>query len=323
MIKTAISCLIVLLLFGAWGFHAHRSINILAVYMLPPEMSVFYKKHLSYLKDAAVQPDRRRYAVPGEAECHFMDMDHYDSLRIDSLSRETWEQSVARFGEDSLRMHGILPWNLVRVYRSLRYAFIVRDAARVLRLSADLGHYAGDAHVPLHTTANYDGQLTGQHGLHGLWESRLPELHEQDYDFLLGRAQFEPDVRRRIWEVLRGSQSRVDSVLALERQLFSREGNSKFTFESKGGQTIRVVSASYARKFHRMLGSMVEQRMRGSVRLAADLWYSAWVEAGQPDLREWDMEGADPDATSRNKQEFDAWGKRNLVRIRPHETGPD
>ena len=37
----------------------------------------FYKKNISYLTEAAVNPDRRRYAVLDEAPRHFIDLDEY------------------------------------------------------------------------------------------------------------------------------------------------------------------------------------------------------------------------------------------------------
>jgi hypothetical protein len=60
-----------------WGFFGHKRINRIAVFTLPPEMFGFYKEHLEYLTDHAVDPDMRRYAVEGEAQCHYIDLDHY------------------------------------------------------------------------------------------------------------------------------------------------------------------------------------------------------------------------------------------------------
>ena len=37
---------------------------------------------------------------------------------------------------------------------------------KVLFLATDLGHYIANAHVPLHTTLNYNGQLSNQSGFH-------------------------------------------------------------------------------------------------------------------------------------------------------------
>lgn len=311
----------IVLVCGGWGFFAHRHINQLAIYRLPPEMMGFYKSHVRFLRDAAVQPDKRRYAVPGEAECHFIDLDHYPGNALSDTVR--WQTAIDLYGEDSLRRHGILPWNLVRVYQRLREAFLAGDRERVLHLSADLGHYVGDANVPLHTTSNYDGQQTGQHGLHGLWESRLPELHYDAYDFLLGPAQYVPDVRARVWADIRRSQTLVDSVLMVERMLFQDEGVRKFTFETRGNQTVRVVGASYASRYHRALNGMVERQMRNAVATVSDLWYTAWVEAGQPDLRTWNDRPYSPEAMESARLRLQEWKVQNLIQPRPHETGPD
>ena len=43
----------------SWGFWAHKRINRLAVFTLPPEMIVFYKTHLEYVTEHAVDPDKR------------------------------------------------------------------------------------------------------------------------------------------------------------------------------------------------------------------------------------------------------------------------
>ena len=40
-----------------------------------------------------------------------------------------------------------------------------------------LAHYCADAHVPFHAALNYDGQLTGQWGIHSRFESELFERY--------------------------------------------------------------------------------------------------------------------------------------------------
>jgi hypothetical protein len=170
------------LMFSSWGFFAHRKINQLAVYTLPSSMASFYKKNIQYLSEAAVNPDRRRYAVPEEAPRHYIDLDDYGDSAVYKLPRY-WSDAVKQFGEDSLQARGIVPWHIYRMYFQLKDAFLLKDPDKILRVSADLGHYVADAHVPLHTTKNYDGQLTGQTGIHGFWESRLPELYFEEYDF--------------------------------------------------------------------------------------------------------------------------------------------
>ena len=86
------------------------------------------------------------------------------------------ESAVARYGEDSLQRYGIVPWWTLLMHRRLTGAFKERDGAQILKLSAEIGHYLADLHVPLHASSNHNGQLTGQAGIHGFWESRIPEL---------------------------------------------------------------------------------------------------------------------------------------------------
>ncbi|UOQ78901.1 zinc dependent phospholipase C family protein [Hymenobacter sp. 5516J-16] len=179
----------------AWGFFGHRLINRLAVYTLPPEMIGFYKANIDYLTDNATRPDSRRTVVPGEAPRHFLDVDVYGDSAIYKLPR-SYPDAVAQLGEDSLLRHGIVPWQVARMKGQLTAAFQAHDTDRILHLSADMGHYIADACVPLHTTHNYNGQLTGQRGIHALWESRLPELLSSGYDFFTGPAPTSTDPRK-------------------------------------------------------------------------------------------------------------------------------
>jgi len=142
----------------------------------------FYKKNIEFLTEEAVAPDRRRYAIKDEAPRHFIDLDEFGDSAVYKLPR-TWAQALGRYGEDSLMERGVVPWQIVRAYNRLKDAMLLYDPEKILRSSADLGHYVADANVPLHTTSNYDGQLTGQPGLHAFWESRLPELFFPEYGF--------------------------------------------------------------------------------------------------------------------------------------------
>lgn len=272
----------------SWGFFGHKKINELAVYTLPKELFGFYKHHLDYLIEHSVDPDKRRYGVVGEAECHYIDMDHYiDSLHpnpFDNVPRY-WNDAVTKFGEDSLREHGIVPWNVSLVQSKLTTAFKNKDVKRILRFSAEIGHYIGDAHVPLHTTSNYNGQQTGQRGIHGFWESRLPELFHGQYDFFVGKCTYIPSPINYIWDRIEESFAAVDSVLHFERDLnASFLEDQKYSYESRGNATMRVYSEGYSKAYSDMLDGQVERRMRSAVVSIGSFWYTAWVDAGQPDM---------------------------------------
>jgi hypothetical protein len=270
---------------GAWGFWAHQRINRMAVFTLPPEMIAFYKAHIEYLTDHAVDPDMRRYAVDYEAPRHYMDLDRYGAYPFDSLPRR-WSEAVARYSEDSLMKHGIVPYHIpIEVFR-LRRAFEEMDAEAILKISADMGHYIGDAHVPLHTTSNYNGQFTGQKGIHGFWESRLPELFAENYNFLTGRCYYVENFYAESWQAVLESHLAVDSVLRLERELAARfPADRKYGYESRGNVVMRVYSREYSEAYHQILSGMVERRMRLAIRRIGSYWYTAWKMAGSPDLK--------------------------------------
>ena len=97
----------------AWGFWAHQRINRLAVFTLPPDMLVLYKKNIDYLTSHAVDPDKRRYAVDGEAPRHYIDIDHYGTYPFDNVPRE-WDDALEKFSRDTLMAYGIVPWHINR-----------------------------------------------------------------------------------------------------------------------------------------------------------------------------------------------------------------
>jgi len=270
-------------LFG-WGFYAHKKINRMAVFALPKPLFYFYKSHIKVITDRAVQADKRRYAIELEAPCHYIDLDKYNHIPIDSIPRD-WNSAVEKFGVDSLYEHGIVPWKIQMVYWQLRKAFIENDHALIIKFSADLGHYVGDAHVPLHCTSNYNGQQTDQYGIHALWESRLPELFGKNYDCLVDELEFIDDVKSYSWEIVHESSGAVDSVLAIEKIVTNAlPDDQKYIYESRGQAVVRTYSRRFSDSYHQALSGMVERRFNQSVSSVASLWYSAWVDAGQPEL---------------------------------------
>lgn len=270
-----------------WGFHGHRLINQMAIYTLPEALLPFYKFHNHTISENAVNPDKRRYAIAGEQERHYIDIDHYYSYTphpLDTL-KHPWTIAVAIFQEDTLRKHGILPWTIEEYKYKLQNAFYAKNLEKIIQYSADIGHYIADAHVPLHTTKNYNGQFTNQQGIHGLWESRLVELYAGDYNFFVGKSSYISYLPNFIWDIVQDSFLKVDSVLSLEAEL-NREfpAHRKYAYEQRGNQQIQIYSQEYASEYHERLNSMVEKQMRKSILAIGSIWYTAWVDAGQPNL---------------------------------------
>lgn len=193
---------------------------------------------------------------------------------------------ASAFAVDRFSEHGILPYHLLVMQRRLTEAFRQGSTSAVLRLSAEIGHYIGDATVPLHTTENYNGQLTNQTGIHAFWESRLPELFaDKEYDFLVGKADYIRNPKDFYWNLVLESHAMLDSVLAVEKdlsRLFPQD--RQYCYEERLDVLVRTQCEEYAAAYHTRLDGQVEKRMRDAVHAIGSAWFTAWVDAGQPDL---------------------------------------
>ncbi len=270
-----------------WGFAGHQRINEFAVYLLPAELQSTFIQHLYYLISQSVAPDQRRYAVEGEAARHYIDLDHYYTPGQDPFWNlaQNWQEAVDCHSADTLQAYGIVPWHVVRMKYRLQKAFEEKNLALLLKYAAEIGHYIADAHVPLHTTENYNGQLTNQYGIHGLWESRLIELQAENYNYWIGKATYLPSVQKAIWAAVKASHLALDSVLQFEKIVTKQIGtNEKFAYEQRGTVLTRVYSRKFCDAYHKSLNGMVERRLRAAILMVSSVWYTAWVDAGQPDL---------------------------------------
>lgn len=269
-----------------WGFYAHKKINYTAVLLLPPDMMLLYKPNISFLEEHAVDPDKRRYAVAEEGPRHYIDIDHYGVYPYPELPRK-WKDAVGKYTEDSLKAYGIVPWHLQNMLSRLTAAFREHDFGKIMKNSAEIGHYIADSHVPLHANSNHNGQYSNQKGIHGFWESRVPELlADTQFDFFIGKAQYIPDPGEYIWQRVLESAAASDSVLSIEKELSKAfRDDQKYSFENRNGVIVRQYSTAFTLAFDKRLNGMVERRMRLAIYSTASFWYTAWVNAGQPDLK--------------------------------------
>lgn len=343
-----------------WGFFGHRKLNHLAVFTCPPGLIGFYKKHIDYLTDHAVDPDMRRHASKFEAIRHYIDIDHWGEFPFENVPRN-YPEAIVKYGtfemdvygtkissranregdnyvfkdndtslsvqvdtflqffkdslfryryeevfeksfideaidvipglrnitvKDSFSNYGIVPFTLLEFHYKLVRAFEKEDIPLILKISADYGHYIADAHVPLHTTENYNGQLTGQDGIHAFWESRIPELYaDQEYDYFVGKAEYIKNLNEFFWDTVLDSHAEVDKVLEEEKKLRKEFPlDRQFCYDERNGRVVRIQCPEFARAYEERMGDMVEQRFRTSIKSIGSLWYTAWVQAGRPIL---------------------------------------
>jgi hypothetical protein len=268
----------------SWGFFAHKRINRIAVFTLPKAMADFYKANIDFITEHAVDPDKKRYVDSLEAPRHFLDADHYGKRPFMKLPVK-WKEAVKKYSEDTIKKYGTVPWEIQYQYYRLVDAFKRHDTTDILKTSANLGHYVADAHVPLHLTLNYDGQLTHQNGIHALWESRLPELFSDQYNYYVGKARYIENPLNEAFKICRASFKCVDSVLRFERAINqSFPQDKKYETVRRNNKNMQDYSQAYAKAYHTALKGMVARRMRSSILEIGSFWYSAWVDAGQPNL---------------------------------------
>ena len=269
----------------AWGFLGHKVIAQVAVYSLPATMQAFYYRHMADVVRLSTAPDERRSSTPGEAPRHFIDIDHYSEDDPFTKVPRRYDKAVERFSSDTLKKYGTVPWVVLEMKDSLTEAFRRRDTVGIVRFSAELAHYIGDSFVPLHTTINYDGQLTNQNGLHSLWESQLVERHLSVYRLDSAPASYLKDPQTAIWASVQQSYGflgeTLDRALKLEKQFSS---TTRYTFSHRYGKTQRRFSDAYADAYEKEVGGQVAYRLKGAPTMVASFWLTAWQDAGKPDL---------------------------------------
>ena len=321
---TGLSCLLISAnaSFG-WGVWGHQHINHAAVFALPQPMRGFFYDHIDFITIEASIPDVRKYTIHDtkEGPRHYIDLEAYGRDPLATLPH-AWKDALKKYGEDTLVKNGILPWYVNEMLQKLTDAFREKDKARILFLAADLAHYLGDANMPLHTSLNHDGQLTGQRGVHALWESLLPELFGNSYNFHTPPAHLLEHPDEEIWQILRESHSKVDTLLRKEKALLDSWPREKIYETDSAGNILRNkfgatrFTLGFATAFHQALNGMVEQQMRKAIQDVSNYWYTAWVNAGKPDLSALD----DAYTIQKNRKglakEYHLWEKGKVTGIK-------
>jgi hypothetical protein len=277
-------CLSTFILCSSWGFFAHKRINRVAVFTLPKGMLLFYEANIDFITEHAVDPDKKRYVDSTEGPHHFFDADHYGKKPFDKVPQRRAE-AERQYSADSLNKYGTVPWTIQRYYYKLVDAFKRKDTTDILRISADLGHYIADANVPLHQTINYNGQLTNQTGIHSFWETRVPELFSDNYNYNVGHAHYIESPLKEAWAISRRAFRCVDSVLLFEQKLNATfPPDKKYEMVKRNGRASKDYSIEYSAAYQKILHGMIERQMRASILEVGSYWFTAWVDAGQPDL---------------------------------------
>lgn len=259
---------IILILCG-WGYNGHKIINNRCVYSFPGEMAEF-QIWQPLLEQHASDADERKSTDPTEGPKHYIDIDNYPEFLSTGHISQSFDSAVAIHGLNFVMDQGILPWAIINTYDSLVQSFLARDWEKAVLFAADLGHYVADGHMPLHITRNYNGQYTGQTGIHSRYESSMINRYYSQINYAYDTALFIDNIPDFVFSFLYLNYLYTDSVLAADLYARGIAGNTtsdlyylKLWEFSAGFTTTLYKNASD------FLGAMI---------------YSAWITAGSPSM---------------------------------------
>ena len=259
-----------------WGFFAHKWINRRAVDALPATLRPFFERHRTFLSEHSIDPDLWRKNDPKEGVRHYIDIDMYGAYPFEELPRE-FAAAKKKFGAKTVNDRGIAPWWILRTFDALVRAMRAADEDSMLVYAAALGHYVSDVHMPLHTAENYDGQFTGNKGIHSRFERWMIEQYADSLKITPGEAKLIENPLAFAFEVV------LDSYLLCEK-LLAADTRAKLPDKTYAGRS--DYDPPYYASLFRQTKEIAETQMSRAATAVASLWYSAWVKAGKPALGE-------------------------------------
>src|SRR5271157_2543686 len=251
----------------AWGDRGHKLVNAAAVDNLPQPLRSYFEARKVYLIEHASDPDLLAHDDAAERPHHYTDLDADDTYPFPNLRRQFVLQRAAPMfwqlrNGDSLWQIERFTLRLADSLRHRRWQAADEDAVFV-------AHYAADLTQPLHTVKNYDGQLTGQQGVHARFETELVNALADGWQLRPRPAVFEPDLRARIFREMTESFSYRNVVFASDHTAVSGRN---------------YLDPQYYAVFYKLAGPLAEKRLEAGASFVSSLWYTAWVRAGKPVL---------------------------------------
>ena len=256
----------------AWSFEVHRFIMARAIPLLPAEIRPFFERFQTAIVEHAIDPDLWRTAGWEEEPArHFLDMDAYGPYPFKDLPHD-YAEAVKRRGEAFVTKNGLLPWRTQEMHTKLVEAFTqTAPYARenIKFFSSVVAHYVADGHVPFHAAVNYDGQLTGQWGVHSRFESELFERYKDVLSIAPAPVSPVAGARAFMFATLTDSFPHVQAILDADKAAV--QGREFYDDE-------------YFTRFFGAVKPILERRLSDSITGVASLITAAWIEAGRPAL---------------------------------------
>lgn len=271
-IKLFILLLLITGMAFSWGDKGHKLIGNKAVELLKGKIKDI-EKFQDYITEHSVDPDLRKSQDKTEGPKHYIDIDFYKEF-LDGRMIQDKEQLIAIYGDSVVAKIGLLPWATFATFSSLTKAFKEKDRDKVLIYSSDLTHYVGDAHQPMHTMLNYDGQLSNQKGVHARYEIYMVNkyIDEISNETKGNEVKYVEEPLDYIFNYISDSNSLGEAILAADKFVTSKTGSVE------GDEYLRLLW--FRTKY------VTEIQFQEAYNSLASLIYTAWVNAGKPPINE-------------------------------------
>ncbi|NCD34240.1 MAG: hypothetical protein EOL87_12615 [Spartobacteria bacterium] len=250
----------------AWDAPVHYLINLRAAQYDAPLMKNWssYEKPLAGM---AHLPDVWKGSDKAEGVRHYIDMEYYGgpNKNIERAMEGVYDPSTKKVSTSE----GIVPWVIMHNMDDLSDAMRRGDWVLAERIAAAMGHYVGDLHMPLHTTANYNGQDTGNYGIHARWESIMQQTLKKYVKLPSHRPIYIDAPWRQLTQWIIKANDCVPSILKAD----------DFAREAAHGD---IESRRYYKHLWKRTEPIFISQISAAAAHLSDLWYTAWVNAGKP-----------------------------------------
>jgi len=253
----------------SWGYSGHSKISGKAALSFNAEMTDFHS-WAAALTSHASDADARKAWDASEGPKHYIDIDLYPEFTALGAIPQDFQEVLDQHGHEFVYGAGILPWATLVTYDSLVETLRRLDWDRAVLFAADLGHYVADGHMPMHITMNYDGQYTGNDGIHSRYESTMINGYNSQINYEGDSISFIQDVNQYVFDYLYANYVYVDSVIAADDYAKSINSNT--------------YSSQYKQALWEKTGAFTTMLFKNASHALAELIYSAWTEAGKPPL---------------------------------------
>jgi len=265
---------------GAWGYDGHRRINYIASKQLKGPFGQFLKNNSDPLKWYAVAPDYNKDIDSEEFHRHFIDADYYDEYPFTKIPKK-YEELISLYGEDKIRKYGIAPWAINETCERIIDLLKKNQLEEAIYNMGVVGHYIADLHMPLHTVINYNGQFSGNDGIHKRWEHRLVDEYVKKIK-PVGKIEKVEDPWSFSMKIVK--ESFKLHYLILEADTKARKLLTKEQADRLNSYDVLSFEKPYLDSLYDDTGNLLNERMGRAVMRLASLWNYCWEQAGRPKL---------------------------------------